>query len=326
MFSRLKNGFGRELNMLEGVMLAAANDPRALDYATLAARCRTQNEFNRLHIDLENVLTPAEIAELTQLEEVGPEDDAVNREVKRSGPKPVGGLKRGTLSAWLGRLRNWAPQLFEAPQHYQRRAIADHVTLYHDPACHARDKDLLVAFAGAGRRLLMPIAVFLQFLDSDRWDVVVLKRCPRNSFLLGLGGVSNDFPGLIAYLQAAMSPTQYRRVITLGTCAGGYPALWAALLMNAERGISIGGFPPKPAPSSAQENQPVVYQPSVVPHEVDLRFVYGADYARDHQFAIALSDLFGGQLWPVPDIDKHGVFGVLLRRGQLAPFLEQIFE
>jgi hypothetical protein len=42
MFSRLKNGFGRELNMLEGVMLAAANDPRALDYATLAARCRTR--------------------------------------------------------------------------------------------------------------------------------------------------------------------------------------------------------------------------------------------------------------------------------------------
>jgi hypothetical protein len=57
---------------------------------------------------------------------------------------------------------------------------------------------------------------------------------------------------------------------------------------------------------------------------VDLCFVYGADCAQDHQSALALQDLFGGRLRPVPDIALHGVFGQLLKRGQFGEFLNEI--
>src|SRR5262245_35587184 len=72
----------------------------SFDYPKLAARCRTQNEFNRLHIGLENVCTPRELAAIAEL-------------VKRRGGFPA-------TRSWLKNYHAWMPALLDAPQRYGR--------------------------------------------------------------------------------------------------------------------------------------------------------------------------------------------------------------
>ena len=106
-------------------------------------------------------------------------------------------------------------------------------------SARSRDKGLLVAFTGNARRLMMPIPVFLQFVDAQLWDVLLLKKCARNSYLLGIEGISTDFRGLIDYIETTTSAMQHRSVITLGASGGGFAAIWAAVLMRATRGICV---------------------------------------------------------------------------------------
>jgi len=159
--------------------------------------------------------------------------------------------------------------------------------------------------------------VFLQYVDSNLWDVVVLKKCARNSYLLGVEGIASDFFGLVDYVGATVSAAHYRRVMTFGPSGGGFAAAWAAALMGANRGISVCGGVPNPPPSLASEDE----RP---PRGVDLCFVFGADNARDHQSALALMGLFGGRLRPIPGIPNHGVLGRLMKRGQLGEFLDEM--
>jgi hypothetical protein len=267
------------------------------DYLELAARCRTQNEFNRLHIGLENVCTPGELAEIAKL------------------AKARKGL--AATRSWLKNYQMWTPELFDAPQRFERRAISRHMILYQSPERDACDKDLLVAFADNARRLLMPVCVFLQFLDSPSWDVVVLKKCSRDSYLLGLEDTSVDFSGLIEFIQTTLSPMQYRRVITLGTSGGGFAAILAAHLMGAQRGISIGGSPPKLAQSPTIGKQRAS-------HRTDFCFVFASESAVDHQSALALLGLFGGRLCPVPGTHRHNPIGPMMKNGQFGEFIDEI--
>lgn len=269
------------------------------DYLKLASRCGTQNSFNRLHIELENVCTPVELASVASL--------ARHRRFPQQGRN------------WLEKLHRWKPELFDAPHPYQRRAFGRWIFLYQDPRSEPRNKGLLIAFTGNARRLLMPISVFLQFVDPVQWDVLVLTKNEDSSFLEGLEEISGDFPGLIEHVERTFSPTQYRRVITLGTSSGGFPAIWAALLVDAKRGISVGGFPPDPVPSGAARNKAAARSP-------DLCYVYGGDFLHDYHSALVLQNLCGGRLLAVRDVGKHNVLGVLMKRGQLAEFLDQILS
>ena len=63
------------------------------DYAKLASQCRTVNEYNQLHIGLENVCTPRELAEIAKLAR------------SRWGFKAT--------RSWLKNYQTWTPDLFE---------------------------------------------------------------------------------------------------------------------------------------------------------------------------------------------------------------------
>ena len=266
-----------------------------VDYLQRASRCKTQNQFNQLHIWLEGILTPRELARLSKL-------------AKRSNcPEPS--------RLWLKKIRKLVPkESSRPPQGYQRLEFTQHVTLYQNPKRDSRDKGLLVAFTGNARRLMMPIPVFLQFVDAQFWDVLLLKKCARNSYLLGIEGISTDFRGLIDYIETTTSAMQHRSVITLGASGGGFSAIWAAVLMRATRGICVCGSPPSSLPSLIKR----------APNGPDLCFVYGEDCVLDHHAALTLVDLFGGRLRPIAEIDEHGALAELLKRGQFANFIAEM--
>jgi hypothetical protein len=281
-------------------------DHGSLDYAALSSRCRTKNEFRRLHIDLENTLAPTELREIKKF------IDTQDADAPGHG--------------WVGELQKLSPELFEVPQAYQRRSLTSRATLYQDPASDVAERGLLVAFSGDARRLMLPVCVFLQLIDSRRWDVLVLRKNGKTSFLRGLEGVSSSLPGLIRYVQRAVAATRYRRTITLGTSGGGSAAIMAALLMEADRGVSICGSALKLRGGIWLRHRIALGQRKAAAAGRELWYIYGSDCARDLQAARALLDRYGGELYPIPGADEHNVFRWLLERGQLAAFLDGIIE
>jgi hypothetical protein len=159
--------------------------------------------------------------------------------------------------------------------------------------------------------------VFLQFLDSRSWDVVVLIKCSRNSYLLGLEGISTDFRGLVEFVQTTLGTARYRRVMTFGASAGGFAAIWAAILLEAQRGISVGGAPAKASSVATNGDQRT-------PQGTDLCFVFAADSVADHKSALALEKLFGGRLYPVPDSPRHNPIGPLMKSGKFGDFIDKL--
>jgi hypothetical protein len=281
-------------------------DDGPLNYAALASRCRTNNEFRRLHIELENTLAPAELRE-------------IKRFVDTQGPDARG---RG----WIGALQKLSPELFDAPQAYQRHAVASRATLYRDPASDIGKKSLLVALTGDARRLMLPVCVILQLIDSRRWDVVVLRKYGSKSFLSGLEDIPGNFPGMIRHLQRALPASRYRRRITLGTSGGGSAAIMAALLMGADRGLSICGSESKTRAGNWLRWRLRMGRIGAAAFGRELWYVYGSDFAQDVQSARLLRKLYGGKLHPIPGADMHNVFSWLLDRGQLAGCLEALIE
>jgi hypothetical protein len=222
--ARLSTGYGCDPrdgehadNLCPGVRLFAAR-----------RQCRTKNQINLLHIAFENILAPVEFNHFTEL--VG----------SQQLPTPT--------YDWLRKIAELSPEMFDRPQGFRRQALADNVLLYGEPSLHASGKSLLIGFAGNARRLMMPIAIFLQCLDSRLWDVGLLRKgAAQESCFEGVAGVASSLSALIEYIQCMLPTKRYRRLITYGTSGGGLAAILASILMNTARGISVGGAPPKTA-------------------------------------------------------------------------------
>src|SRR5687768_5300204 len=60
------------------------------------------------------------------------------------------------------------------PQAYRRRDLARDVAFFSAEATPAAAKSLIVALCGRGNRLMLPWSLFLQFLPSSVFDVVIL--------------------------------------------------------------------------------------------------------------------------------------------------------
>jgi hypothetical protein len=271
---------------------------KGFDYLELSSSCRTQNEFNRLHIGLENICTPLEIAGFAKLAK-----SRASLEATRS---------------WLQKHEKRTPELFQTPQQYGRHVISQYMIVYESRENEKHKKDLLIAFTGNARRLMMPISVFLQFLDSRSWDVVVLKKCPRNSYLLGLEAIADDFLGLTKSLERKLSPRQYRRTLTLGVSGGGFAAALAAIMIGAARGICVSGGVPRSGVTD--------WNPDVKDHGVDLRFVFAEQNPKDKDLAIAAAEFLGGRPHPIAGVRSHSVLAQLLEEKQLAKFLHEMLN
>ena len=148
------------------------------------------------------------------------------------------------------------------------------------------------------------------------------KGPEKRPYIRGVEGVSTHLPGVIRYIHIRTSPAQYKRVMALGASAGGYAAILAAILMHAARGISICGSPPQ-APLGVWLRWKL--RQASAGDKPELEFVHGADSERDHAASLSLISSFGGRLRSLADVGDHNVLFALLKRGQLAEFLREVF-
>jgi hypothetical protein len=276
----------------------------ASEYLPLALECRTQNQFNRLHIHLENILAPPEFVRLA---------DLARREQ----------LPEQSCN-WLKKIAGLSPGLFDQPQAFSRRALSENVLFYQDREREAAGKSLLVGFAGDARRLMLPIAVFLQCFDAHAWDVVLLRKGPNKwPYSKGVEGVSRHLPAALNYVKTSIAAGQYRRIVTLGMSGGGFYAILAAILLDGARGVSIGGALPKTALGFRLRWQ-LAFHRAFAEREPEFKFVYSADHDRDRRAATAMQSAFGGIPCPVAGVADHNPLAPLLARGALAEFLNEL--
>jgi hypothetical protein len=276
----------------------------ASGYLDLASQCRSENQLNRLHIQLEVILTPREMRSLADLPPLHPLSVLSGR--------------------WLEKIENFSPGILTSPQQFNRRVLAKNVMLYQDPEVGPSRKSLLVGFTGNGRRLGLPISVLLQCLDSRAWDVVLLfKGRDKRSYLTGIRGVSRRLAGVVRYVRKSTQADRYRRIVTFGTSAGGFAAALAANFLHAARGVSICGFKRHARLSLGVRCRLKVHEVLGIPRPA-LELVYGEDRIDDYEGALAVQKLLGGRLRPIPGVNDHNLLGAMLKRGQLAEFLGEI--
>ena len=279
---------------------------QASEYLPLALECCTQNQFNRLHIHLENILAPREFVLLADLAR------------RQQFPE--------RSRNWLEKIGGLSPGLFDAPQAFSRRSLSDNVLFYQDHEREASAKSLLVGFAGDARRLMLPIAVFLQCLDARAWDIVLLRKGPHKwPFSKGVEGVSRHLPSVLSYVKTSISADQYQRIVTLGTSGGGFYAIVAAILLDGASGVSIGGAAPK-ASLGFRLRWQLAYHRAFAEREPEFKFVYSAGHDLDRKAAMALQGAYGGKLRPVAGVAEHNALAPLLARGELAEFLNEILS
>jgi hypothetical protein len=290
---------------------AASNQPdRAYRlYRRRIARCRTENERNRIHIAVENYMTPAEVRHFAAF---------------LAGDPPESPSRQ-----WIARIAGLMPINEVRPVEFARRGIAKGATRYTADAGSADQKTLIIGFAGHWHRLMVPMPWFLDCLNPSLYDVVVLRDFSRLSFGAGIPGLGGDLFEALTGLKRQVDPRAYRNATALGTSGGGVPAVLAAILLGLDRGISVSGehFHRVAARlgSHGSSDEPYAALLASRPHPFpELVLAYGGDSRGDEEAALALHQLVPSRLEKVKRCPDHAVLAWHLMRGTLPAFLTRI--
>lgn len=107
---------------------------------------------------------------------------------------------------------------------------------------------LVVAFASNANAVSMIAPCVLQLLAPLHSDVVlVLRDLPHDRSFYGPDGGTSLLARLLLALPSLVPLADYPEVVTIGYSGGGFAAAVAAVALGADRGVSLGGWPPQGA-------------------------------------------------------------------------------
>jgi hypothetical protein len=286
-------------------------------YLQQAMRCRTVNEFNRLHITLENILAPTEVEALVR---------GVRQRVT-SMPAPV--------ADWFGRLEQSIGLGKLAVQPYVRRPIANGAIRYAAPGRDAErsQRTLVIAFTGDANRLMMPLAMFLQHCPADRYEFVVLFDGTQRLYMNGVDGLGATLPETIDAIARHAKPAFYRRTVSFGTSAGGLAALWTGIALETTRAVSVGGVTPSLADersgedAAASRSHDEAFEALVRERAgrlPEIVLVAGELNARDTEKAHEMGERLPARHLTIPGARAHNMLYEVWLRGELDAWLDRL--
>lgn len=217
-------------------------------YSRLISRVRSINHLNQVQIALENILTPAEAAQLTP--GVAPTLSDLLLSVQGPAMAPfsaetIGEELFAQAQEWRKRLqRPRALSRKRTPEGFLRMRLLRDVLLYSDPKARG-PKRLLILFAGNAMRPMMPVHAFLQHLYAKTTDVLFLRDPARDAYRSGMFGIGTTTEEIIDTLPSLIELARYESINTIGTSGGGVPALIAGLTLGARSAVSAGGIHPQ---------------------------------------------------------------------------------
>lgn len=184
------------------------------------------NRANQLRLQLGQILRPAQLQSLllTHL---------------------ASGQPSAALNGWVQETRCDAPGLLEAPAAYLPEEVVHdapefRILLYRRSRGGGaeRAQRLVIGFTSNANAVSMSAPCFLHVLGPFDADVaLVIRPRPRHDPYMPM------LRPVCTALQRGLPLKAYSRVVTLGYSAGGFPAAVAAVLLDADTGVSVGGRP-----------------------------------------------------------------------------------
>jgi hypothetical protein len=214
----------------------------------------------------------------------------------------------------------------QPPVRYLRYELGRYVSFY---SANRGASTLIIAFCGNAFRLMMPISHFLQMMQDDRYDVLVLTDVQRRHFDAGVAGYANSLLEMLTRLKAFVEARPYRRVITYGTSMGGFPALRAGLWLGADRAVSVGGAFCKHPRRLTQTAHAIRAFDLICAcrrnDDVPAVSVYAAHNRRDLEEQAQLSAVLPRSVGLSIGTESHNVLHHLDQLGRLGAFYTKIF-
>lgn len=279
--------------------------PDDLATAFFSARGR---RAEKVLVDIETVLSPREVEDFVSRVE---NSDHPMRDTVLRRPSVVDLRKQRKVQA------------------FKRLSISEEVMFFSDGTAPA-DKELLICFGGLGGRLGIATCNFLQLIDAQRFDVIVLRDPGRSRFRAGAGGFAPDFLSLVRAIDQRFLPSRYKRVVTWGNSMGSAAAAQYAVLAGAERAISVGPRPLADALNLIQrEPVPGAFDPlcDCMKHKpLRALWVYGEHEAEDRLGAEVLSTCGGGRRLVIPYIKAHNIVGSYWQSGDLGWLFKALLD
>lgn len=190
------------------------------------------------------------------------------------------------------------------------------------------DKVLLICFSIArSRDMGIPNAVFLQHVNAQSYDLLVIAAPSAEGFYNGLPLIGKNEQDIVSHISNLELVSNYKSIRTIGNSAGAPIAMMLAKRLSADVAISLGGRFHKYKYPIKIIRRFYAMLTGIPDREITkVIFCYSVRRRRDRHFAKLMKFLFGGSLLALKVEGRkfsHTILEDLLELHKLKFFLEQ---
>jgi len=280
--------------------------------------CRTVAEFKMLSQSRESIGTPAELHAW------------LNQKPPLSSRWRASDLFRLRTAMNIARRRRRMKRRFlrdhalaDRPMAWRRRGVGENAYLFAAPPAQPPAKTLIVGFAGGAMRLMVPVSRLLFCLDPDQHDLLLIRDPERKHYRFGVPGLGNTLEAMARRLDEYARNEGYRRVVAIGTSAGGLPAICAATINRWPKVLVCGADRPSSHPhfsETIERLRSTLAEPSAS----SVAVAYSAQNQRDSEAAREIARMIPSTtLLPDHRFKRHTIIHELYRAGELQVFLRK---
>jgi hypothetical protein len=193
----------------------------------------------------------------------------------------------------------------------------------------SRGRTLATLLTGAASRPGTWTPVFLQALDAEGVEVLMLRDPTGRHFRTGCLGLAGTLPDLVAAVDRRFRSGGYARHVVLGVSRGGHAALGFGQLARAERAIAFGATPRSDALRLlARQPMPPAFDPlcACLTAPVPIVAIHGEENAEDAAHARTVTALYGGTRIVVRGLADHGIVHHVSATGRLPELLRMALD
>jgi hypothetical protein len=215
---------------------------------------------------------------------------------------------------------------------YERINFGGSVCFYKGPKDFLKKKVLLVCFSGNADRMMLPTALFLQFLPDTIYDVLICRDSAKAAYLKGVAGYVDKLSELPDRMAQDLNLADYESTLCMGCSSGAAAALYAGVLLGSRRALSIGGKHPS---EYSKSQTPLTLKPGekcdfdhfvegqLGVSKTELVCVFGELHQADVIGAQKLKNFLPTcKVWSIKGLDNHDILYSLYGANQLHKFLK----
>lgn len=215
---------------------------------------------------------------------------------------------------------------------FVRHKISTNVFFYNSDNIN---KKILICVCGNANRLMMPIPVFLQYINEKIYDVLVLMDPYKLCYHSGIPDFGFTLKESVNKLSDIISKKKYEQVYTFGTSGGGCASLYVGAYLNAKKAISVGACHPLDYKNTklrlSEKNLSGSEFDKLLSmrrneYRTNIQVIYSDRHDGDKKSAINFTKhLINVNLFPI-DGESHNAFEELRKKQKLKLLMDDLFN